>query len=115
MTDIERKILNCGQELFAALYELDAGKYYSVIFEWQGIMNGFSFKIYRGKYKLDIRTKTNLVLEALILYKDDRSSQSQKTLDFFVCSFLDDEKLDYSIIMEKIKYMTEHRPPKKKP
>lgn len=114
MTDIDREIHDCGQELFAALYELGAGKYYSVIFEWRSMMHCFYFKVYRGKYKIDIRSKSNLEMEFLISYKSDGSSQSQKTLDFFVCSFLNDDELSYSAILEKIKYMTTHRPPKKK-
>lgn len=113
MTDTERKILDCGQELFAALYELDTGKYYSVIFEWRGTMNCFYFKIYRGKYKLEIGTKKNLELEVFIQYKDDNSSHSKKTLDFYVCTFYG-EKLSYPEILEKIKYMTEHKPSRKK-
>lgn len=113
MTDIERKIFGCGQELFAALYELDTGKYYSVIFEWRGMMNCFYFKIYRGKYKLEIGTKKNLELEVFVSYKSDGSNISPKTLDFYVCSFYG-EKLSYTEILEKIKYMTEHKPSRKK-
>lgn len=81
MTQVELDILNAMQELLTALYELDAGKNYSVRFEWRGMMLCL-FGIYRGKYKVGLHSKRKLEFEALISYKENCSSQSQKTTDF---------------------------------